>query len=323
MNQTAFRATSTTCPCQTTRVNVPNDLTWRVADHRPLLDELRKLRELCPALNQVLIPGWNAFEISFANLAGDASEDCSIVFEAFGGGHLGRLTRPIHRFLMDGSEVKQEVTNQYRRDLTEMWTAESDTLGRHEHARMFLGRIVELLVAEWLDSRDTPVVGLEATGAANDVVCLVKGGEHPVEVKFIGTSNRHWLAMSAHAIWGSCADLDSAKDYLLFRLYEAACRLPPGGTAAIVIDDFTWATYRYLIRSGIDCASARFTSQDPNWLAFLSKNKERERFRSIESDLASRICSLGQVWVFRLFGTYSLCREVAVHPNTSRLKGAT
>jgi hypothetical protein len=78
------------------------------------------------------------------------------------GGHLGRLTSPIHRYLIRGGALHPNVSRQYVTDLRERWMHHPDALKRHHLSKGHDGLVVELQCAEWLETRGWTVVGLEA-----------------------------------------------------------------------------------------------------------------------------------------------------------------
>lgn len=103
-------------------------------------------------------------------------------------GHLARLTSSIHRYLIEGGTVHQEVRRQYVKDLAERWMYHLDALERHRRSKFFNGRIAELQCAEWLETRGWTVVGLEALRQGSDIEGNSDSGMMTAfEVKFIGT----------------------------------------------------------------------------------------------------------------------------------------
>jgi hypothetical protein len=216
---------------------------------------------------------------------------------------------------MDGDQRKPSVNRQYVKDLRETWTGRADALEQHQAARLFLGKLIELLVAAWVEHREgANVVGLAATGAPHDVIFDRKGVLEPTEIKFIGTEDQDFERISQNAISGGAVDTDTARDYLLSRLYEAARQTPAGGAVIIVIDDYiSWSRFEFVFRHRpIDWAHAHFSSNDPNWLQHLGKLQEK--YPNIERELSEVIRGINRIRIFRLMAGYELRVEREFHP---------
>src|SRR5262249_46296922 len=144
------------------------------------------VRERCPALKQLLAPD-EVWELIVANSTEplDDALHCSCLAKAYHHGNLGRLTGPIHQFLLTGPDVDARLTKQYRQDLRERWLAETSERSRHEEFRRFLGKIVELQVASWLADHQWNVTGLEALGERVDIAASSPENiPHAIEVKY-------------------------------------------------------------------------------------------------------------------------------------------
>jgi hypothetical protein len=91
---------------------------------------------------------------------------------------------------MTAGVPRPNVRQQYLQDLRERWMLYSDPHERHQKARIFLGRLVELQFAEWLELQGWTVSGLEALRQGPDFEAYTHDGRPTAfEVKFIGTEN--------------------------------------------------------------------------------------------------------------------------------------
>src|SRR5436190_10865741 len=134
-------------------------------DWRSLVPEFKTVWENCAALHCLLLPDWSEFEKADRTLVDGDSSDRSMMLLAFERGHLQRLTGLVHRYLMDGNTPKSTVIKQYRQDLQEQWIYKDELPARHQKSRMFLGKLIELLVAQGLEESGIHIDGLAATGA--------------------------------------------------------------------------------------------------------------------------------------------------------------
>ena len=134
-------------------------------EHNHLLKEFSILRSKCPAIKEVLIPEalWPDFQRFFLNKSNRAAHS-SILLLAFERKHLNKITSPIHRYLMEGEKPKPSVTNQYVKDLRECWLLEETEIERHRKAKMFMGKLIELQCAEWIENQKWKISNIEALG---------------------------------------------------------------------------------------------------------------------------------------------------------------
>ncbi|MDI6711614.1 MAG: hypothetical protein QMD96_00085 [Anaerosomatales bacterium] len=271
------------------------------------IEEFIRVRSVCPALQKVFVPEdiWPRFE-AWHRRRPDSSLHRSILFLAAQRGCLARLTSPVHRFLLRGDEIHERISSQYRRDLQERWVLESDPTERHRRARIFLGRLAELLVAEWLDSQGWAVTGLEALGAASDIEATAPS-EHAstsFEVKFIGEDDT-CFDMLVRAVNGQpkgwCASPYDAANYPLYRAYEAARQLQRVSNArriaVLVIDGLSWSNFDVQLLEGwIDWLSPSFHDTD-SWRAFAAT--QGSKYPRSSKELAAALQSVDAVWVLR------------------------
>lgn len=117
----------------------------------------------------------------------DKARHWPITLKALHHGYIGRITTPLHRYLIDGNKVVSQLTPQYRKDLTEKWISEKTYLERHKKSRIFQGKLAELLAATWIENQRWTIGGLEALGAEFDIEA--KSPDNllsSIEVKYIG-----------------------------------------------------------------------------------------------------------------------------------------
>jgi hypothetical protein len=217
------------CPCQSASLN----------ENKGVLKQINVLWKVCPAL-RLLVPDWQAFSEADRVLLENNSSHRSTVILAFQRGHLPALTSVIHRYLIHDGLPKPTLDKNYLMDLRERWQIAGNALKRHQESRIFLGKPMELFVANDLENAGTPIVGLAATGARYDVV----GRDISAEVKFIGTQDDAFMDIEASSttggISGGLIDPYAASDYLLCRIFEAVKQLQGATTqkmAVIVLDD--------------------------------------------------------------------------------------
>lgn len=309
-----------TCPCADARPRIG----------QPILRLFADVRQRCPALLQVLLPpdAWRTV-VAEEEQPPDAARHASSVLLAFEQGHLARVTEPVHRFLLKGTQLHPNLTAQYRQDLQERWLSARDQVGRHERARLFFGKVVELQVANWLADKGWTVSALEALGGEADIVAESPARDTcSFEVKYIGWQTDEFLRVvealaggddgGAIPVWGGVpSDFLTAANYLLFKVYEAARRLRhSSGTriAVVVIDAMSWRSFaRPLEDRWIHWNGPAFLDAPADWAEFLQT--KRQDYPELDTDLTPAISSLNHLWVFRL-SEYECVLEHLASPAT-------
>lgn len=279
------------------------------------IGEFTKLREKCPALRQVFLPDpiWQDFR-KWSNRQDDAAHR-SILLLAFQRGQLGRITAPIHRFLVSSKGLHPNVRKQYISDLRERWMFDHDPAERNRLSRVFRGRTVELQFALWLESQSHKVIGLEATREGPDIETVSPGGAaNAFEVKFIGLEDGDFsifLKSRPGNPAGTSVSPYRAINYLLFRAYEAAAQLRTAKgskTVVVVIDDVAWFRFdMQLTGNWIDWKNPGFVSQDTEWTQFLTK--QQKRYPNLLSNLGRTMQGIDSVKVFRQTSVFEFCLE--------------
>jgi len=297
------------CPCQT--INCINrDI---------LLQEFRAIREKCAALREILVPDtvWEDFK-QRAKASPDTVGHKYKVLGALQLGILSKITFPIHRYLMDGNSPKEELKNNYKKELIEDWIKEETPLKRHKKAREHEGKINELLCALWLENQGWKIDKLEALNGDFDIEATSTDNiSYSIEVKFIGQEDRKFQEFEK-----SCTSRNAIADtipiydgynYFLFRTYEAAWQLSKSTRkrlALIVFSHLTWGFNEVPIKeSWILSRPITFSKQaSEGWDAFLNSRKEEKRYHDIDNTLGRYVEQLNELWVMQQNGDleYSL-----------------
>lgn len=310
-----------TCPCVNARPR---------AGH-PTIHGFAEVRERCPALLQVFLPApaWETL-VAMENQPPDAALHASSLLLAFVRGRLASLTGPVHRFLLEGNQPRANLTTQYRKDLQEQWWSAPNEALRHERARIFFGKVVELQLASWLVDEGWTVSALEALGGPADIVAESPAQEsHSFEVKYIGWQTDDFLRVvdalaggdgggAIPVLGGVPLYLLEAANYLVFRVYEAARRLqqcPGTRTAAVVIDALSWRCFAQPLRERwISWNAPAFLAAGDQWREFL--NAQRQHLPELDAELPAAISSLDHLWVFK-YTDYECVLEHCASPATS------
>jgi hypothetical protein len=292
-----------TCACEKLTCNNDQDL----------LQQFKACWSACPALNLLLIPDWLEFEELDRFLVESGSNHRSMPLLAFERGYLPRLTGVIHKYLMDGAAVKNSVSRDYRSELRERWQRCDDPLERHRRARGYLGKPIELFVAQDLENSSIAIVGLEATGYDSDIVGSRNGEILFAEVKFIGTDDATFSAIESDLTTGGVSvlfrDPDATHDYLISRLFEAAKQLEARDgirMAAAVIDNYTsWPIFKFVLEHGFfDWNAPRFISSNAIMKDHL--DKLRLKYPSLDEEIGHLLKIVSEVRIYRLLDGYEL-----------------
>ena len=291
--------------------------TAKYDDSIPLVQAFGDVRENCLALSDLLAPD-DAWPLIAADASGPPNRALhrSFLLLAFQRGCLAKITGPVHRFLFEGRSLRAELTDQYRRDLPETWLSETEEVERHERFRRFLGKIVELQVAEWLTLNDWVVSGLAALGAESDIEGSSPGQRpYSVEVKYIGQQTADFQQV-VNAIAGQTAvgsmSLYGAINYLLFRVYEAARglrRQTRSKLVVIVVDAQAWHVFNLpLQHNWLDWKNPAFLpTTEGDWNQFIQE--KRRRYPNIDTEIPELVQQLEGVWIVLLKGGYEYSLE--------------
>jgi hypothetical protein len=284
-----------------------------------LLGAFTTVREGCPALKAVFLPDgiWPAF-LEAAGKTPDKALHQSMLVLAFQRGHLEVVTEPVHRFLLVDGRMKPDLRKKYAQDLRERWLLETGILERHQESRRFMGPLVELLCARWLERSSWRITGLEAFQEGPDITAEHEAeGAASFEVKSVGQEDSDFQGIVA-SLHGpptvDTKDLYAAANYLTFRVYEAAKQLQQFGGRRIVllvVNEITWHNVEFQLRGNwIDWRSATlFDAKSAPWRTFI--DAQREKYPHLDEELAAVIRSVHDIWILKLRYGYELSKEYA------------
>jgi hypothetical protein len=265
-----------------------------------------EIRAGCPALRKVLLPDsiWNEFQ-DWCNQLDDIAER-SVLHEAYRCGCLGRVTSPIHRYLLESGTVRTNVRKQYVTDLQETWLREREPLKRHRQWKIFYGRLAELLLAAWLTEQSYTISDLEVLReGSSDIEAVSPAGlKSAFEVKFIG-SEASDFEMQVKSLVGKPSLYSvspyRAINYLTFLVYTAAKQLQRASTnrtAILIVDEVAWWRFEpQLGNRWIDWTHPEFKfvgMDDGEWKPFTS-----HKHPGLPDDLAKTIRAIDSIWIVR------------------------
>lgn len=269
----------------------------------PSIEVLAAIRSQCGALQRVFLPDelWAQFESWHKNPDSIALHR-SVLLLALERGHLGAVTSPIHRYLLENGSVRPEARQQYLKDLRERWMYYTSPVERHTKSRIFRGRIAELQCAEWLETREWVITGLEALREGPDIEATAPDASSAAfEVKFIGTEDNDFdmiVRSIAGEPAGGSVSAYAPINYLLFRVYEAAKQLGQvtrRRIAVVIIEDLTWWRFELQLQNNwLDWNHPKFLAAETDWEEFL---KQQNRYPALLSELASVVAGLDAVWI--------------------------
>jgi len=288
-------------------------LTATARSKNSLLEDFKRIREQCPALRELLVPDgiWDEFQ-RVASEDMDAAQHQSVLLLAFKRGYLSKVTSPVHRYLIEKMEEKpkKQFNNNYEKDLQECWMWKKDmgnVLGRHQIGRGYLGKLTELLCAEWIEEQGWEISNLAALGGNIDIEAKSPDDvDCAIEVKYVGQEDEIFLT-TVKSLSGrggvSTSSLYVASNFLLFRVYEAAKQLEKCNKfriAILVISNMTWGFVDIPLNENWMCwQSPRFLNGDPDWNQFLKEKRQEKKYSDIENDLAETLRSLKELWIVR------------------------
>jgi hypothetical protein len=283
-----------------------------------LIASFSEARARCPALRKILVPDsiWQEFQ-GWCDRLDETAVQQSVLLIAHQRGSLGRVTSPIHRYLLQSETVRADARKQYTEDLQETWLGDLELLERHRKWKMFHGRVAELQFAERLEEHSYTITGLEALREGPDVESVSPNGlRGEFEVKFIGSQDAEF-EMQVKSIKGErSGDFVSpyaAINYLTFRVYEAAKQLQragTNGTVVLIIDEIAWPRFELQLKERwIDWTRARFVGTD-GWDKFLAR--QHKEYPGLPDDLAETIRTINSIWILRQSSEFEFCRRYDV-----------
>jgi hypothetical protein len=306
---------TTSCPCY--RASPRNRQTIR--------REFAELRDRCPALNQILLPDEIWVEAQRQDRAEpDDTYHRSMLVLAYMGGFLHHITWGVHQFLLDGTDVKQAVTKQYRKDLRERWMEKQGIEYRHGTFKTYFGKLAEVLLATWFDEHEYSVQNLAALDGPFDVtVKAANGDEIDVEVKVIGDDNDTLQSIArAHRGENSCYSwsLQGLCDWAIFRTYEAAKQLSVSTrtrAVALLFSGTTWWKSESALKDAwIRWDWPRFNNVDRTATDFISA--QVAKYPNLFVEYSGLVSDLDRILVFRLDNDLRLVLEHDHHPRQAK-----
>jgi len=301
---------STNCLCQ-------KGLTVKDSN---ILEIFSHVRNKCPVLKELLVPDsiWPDFRRSAIKPMNGALHK-SILLLALHRGYLNKITLPMHKYLIENGNPRKEITKQYIVDLQETWLQEDRAIERNRKSRIYIGKLTELILADWLEEQGWRITNLEALGGQADIETVSpQKNDHAIEVKYVGYEDENFLSVVESLSGKAKAYTTSpyaASDFLLFKVYGAAKQLFNSAKtriAFLAISNMTWDFVDIqLSEDWMNWQSPRFFNNDTDWKKFLEKNKNQ--FPTIESDLRSVIRSLNQLWILREEKPFQYSLQQVIH----------
>ncbi len=264
-----------------------------------IVEHFTKLRGKCPAINEILIPDCIFDQyINFVSKPLDQANHQSILLLAFQRNYLHKITIPIHKYL-----INKNINENYKKDLQEFWLKKGDILDRHKTARIYMGKLYEILIADWLDYNNWEIIELEATGGIADIVAISQNKvKHFFELKFIGVEDEvFWSIVNSMQDHSSCSNFSSysACDFLLYKAFTAAKQLEnfyQNTIVIITISNISWDFFDIQLKEDwINWTNPTFFNNDSKWITFFAEQKKK--YPNIENEIGSTINKLSELWI--------------------------
>lgn len=282
-------------------------------NHREPLEEFSSVRENCSVIRDIIIPDqiWNDYMKAILNPKGRSLHQ-PIIFLSFINQHLLKITEPIHKFVLDRMRQGCTINPQYKKDLQESWFHKENEIERNDCANIFMSRIAEILLIDYLSKKGLEIEDYEAFVAEHDIVYKKNGKQFHSEIKYIGHEKDDFLNfIEAIEKGGSATTLSPylPSNFLIFKIFEAAKQLYNSNqrkAVYIIISDMTWHRFQFIIEDQwFDWQVPKFFSQT-KWSIFLSKKKKEKRFANIENELSHVISKLDEINIFHLTNDFIL-----------------
>ncbi|MCH7499396.1 MAG: hypothetical protein IH886_05220 [Nitrospinae bacterium] len=293
------------CPCQRTSI----------VDFENLLPTLEGLRRQCPALKDIFLPEefWNDFKTAdqFGGRTLDDSHHRSILLLSMERGYLGKITSPIHKFILYDHQICPRVKINYTKDLHENWLFKPDPLERHTVFKIYMGKLMELEFADWLENKAYKITGLEAWGGKADISANKDNIQYTFEVKYIGQENvdfeKTWMGLGG-TIETQRYSPYVASNYLLFKVYEAAKQLEKHQdngqkVVTIIIDSSTCHRFQIQLKDDwINWWENPKFFNDLSWTEFIQGQKIKANHPKLESELGEVLKKLSSILILESNG---------------------
>lgn len=288
------------CPCQTAVI----------CEQMPIIQQLSDIRESCSALKEILIPDeiWKDYKLKVQEEYDRASHQY-IILLAYKRGYLNNITYPIHKYLLDGNIVKDDLKNNYKSDLRERWMLGQDEQRRHVLCKRYQGKLTELRCAAWLQEQGWKIHLLEALCGENDIEATSPEDIYfAVEVKFIGFEDEKFLSSMREK--GGSFDPAIDADYLLYIAYTAAKQLEKSNKTrlGIIVSSIQdWPFKDIALKNGyIDWGAPKFHDSNRPFI-------NREEYPEIDNDLAEVLSRFNELWILREDSNYQYIKECIIN----------
>ncbi|TDJ52321.1 MAG: hypothetical protein E2O43_04465 [Nitrospina sp.] len=250
---------------------------------------------------------WNKFKSAdqFGGRTLDDTHHRSIVLLGLERGYLGKITSPIHKFILNNSLTTQD----YKSSLNETWLFAEEGLERNKIFKIFIGKLSELCYANYLEDNGYKIKNLEAWGGPFDISASKKGKTFDFEAKFIGLSDDNFANIVDELAGnpkGYSWDANEANDYLLLRIYESAKQLEGSGASkkfsVMIIDKMT--DFKFKIKKQDDWLKP---FNKPRFRFYNDTNpffqEQIKKYPDIMDDLESTLSTLSsiQIYNFEIF----------------------
>lgn len=250
-----------------------------------IFEEFQVVRQKCLALNKILVPDeiWEQFQsIAFGEY--DEALHQYAVLTALSRGYLHKITSPIHKYLLENRTPKCELTDQYKKDLRERWMLQGSIKTRHRTSKIFLGKIIELQCAYWLEQQKWTVTSLAALGGDYDITaCSPDKTEFTIETKYIGREEWSFESIVEGNTEGASVKMLDAyfpANYLWFIIGKAAQQLQNSKAKKIIlIFIHCWDHFRFAIEILIDWKNPSY-HETVSWNRF-SVEKDKKMINAV------------------------------------------
>ena len=292
------------CDCRTVKCIKTNQSS--------ILNQFENVRKNCPALREIFIPEdyWSEFRKKVSKPLDEAGH-CPITLSAYKTGNLGKITLPVHAYLLDGEKPKKNLKPQYKQDLIDNYMSKkTDTFDRFRGARGFNGKLAELITSSWIECQQGwKIKNLEALGGLFDIEAISPQGiNSAIEVKYIGEEDWQFELTLKSPESGEALSAVASSDYpgynyILFRTYEAAKQL----------ENFSGDRYVFIVISNLTLVNSGMAIEC-NWirhpLHFFEFSKwkgnvsdsfaERiNKYPNIEKEIGEVLNQIKELWIIK------------------------
>ncbi|APF19183.1 hypothetical protein Calab_3501 [Caldithrix abyssi DSM 13497] len=279
------------------------------------VEKLSIIRQKCSALQKVLLPDdvWGILSQLSKSGVGK-SRHLPLSLNALSQGSLYKITTPIHRYLLKGNELREDVSPNYIADLKENWLLKDNQFRqnekrRHQRSKHYMGKLCELLCACWLESLGWKIVNLGALGGAYDIEAhSTIAKKYAIEVKYIGIEDEMFNSFSDGR--ARCYDENDIVKFVLCKSYNAAKQLKNYNwqrLIILVIDDIAWPRIKCSVFD--EGVNGSYYKEYPKSEFF---KEFKNKYPKIESKLIKSIDKVNDCWIIRMNGDFSLKKEYII-----------